>query len=395
MARHNAMMTDTLSTPQQQTEGRTVREIVEHNQEMVNEPWCRRIIRQVLQSLELQYAMQMPYRPITPDTVLVLDSGDHMLLPAHSTQPGDTEAQDIHDLAAVVHFAITREAAPQAPLRGRAPADYSDSFVGAIDRCLSPDPQERPQTIEQLRNLLGIVVLGPPMAAQVPPAAPSAQSSAQSAAPFASATAAAPVAQFAADAEPVGFMREKQPARLQRWLLLAVAATVLLGGLAALLALLHASDSRDALSLTLPEPGAQQQAAAPAPAAPPPALDGARQPALPAPVPAAAGSVAVTPDVAPAAVLRPGVAPPTAVTVLPAAAKPGATYKLLIKPWGTILVNGVNRGVSPPLKRLSLPAGQHTIRIINPSFPEHTVTVNSVKGANAVIELDFTEGDSE
>ena len=63
--------------------------------------------------------------------------------------------------------------------------------------------------------------------------------------------------------------------------------------------------------------------------------------------------------------------------------------------WGTILVNGVNRGVSPPLKRLSLPAGQHTIRIINPSVPEHTVTVNSVKGANAVIELDFTEGDSE
>ncbi|MBQ5941645.1 MULTISPECIES: hypothetical protein [unclassified Massilia] len=378
------MMTDTLSTPQQQTEGRTVREIVEHNQEMVNEPWCRRIIRQVLQSLELQYAMQMPYRPITPDTVLVLDSGDPMLLPAQSTVPGDTEAQDIHDLAAVVHFAITREAAPDAPLRGRAPGGYSDSFVGAIDRCLSPDPQERPQTIEQLRNLLGIVVLGPPMANPVPPAAATAPS------------AAPPVAQFSAEAEP-DFLRARQPARVQRWLLLGLAATVLLGGLAALLALLHASDSRDALTLTLPEPGAQQQAAAPP--APAFAAQGGmdQAPAL-TPAPAALGSgVAVTPE-APAAALpapRPGVAPPTAVTVLPAAAKPGATYKLQIKPWGTILVNGVNRGVSPPLKRLTLPAGQHTIRIINPSFPEHTVTVNSVKGANAIIELDFTEGDSE
>jgi len=386
MARHNAMMTDTLSTPQQQTDGRTVREIVEHNQEMVNEPWCRRIIRQVLQSLELQYAMQMPYRPITPDTVLVLDSGDPMLLPAQSTVPGDTEAQDIHDLAAVVHFAITREAAPQAPLRGRAPADYSDSFVHAIDRCLSPDPQERPQTIEQLRNLLGIVVLGPPMAGQVAPAA------------AAAAPAQPPVAQFAADAEPVGFMREKQPARMQRWLLLGLAATVLLGGLAALLALLHASDSRDALSLTLPELAApQQETGRPAPAPAIAAAENMAQPARPAePAPASAtGGVAVTPEPAPAALPRATAAPPTAVTVLPAAAKPGATYKLVIKPWGTILVNGVNRGVSPPLKRLTLPAGQHTIRIINPSFPEHTVTVNSVKGANAVIELDFTEEESE
>ncbi|MEH6438280.1 PEGA domain-containing protein, partial [Massilia sp. DD77] len=77
------------------------------------------------------------------------------------------------------------------------------------------------------------------------------------------------------------------------------------------------------------------------------------------------------------------------------AAQPGATYKLMIKPWGTILVNGVNRGVSPPLKRLTLPAGQHTIRIINPSFPEHAVTVNSVKGETAIIELDFTQGGSD
>ncbi|MBQ5950168.1 hypothetical protein [Massilia sp. ST3] len=380
------MMTDTLSTPPQQTDGRTVREIVEHNQEMVNESWCRRIIRQVLQSLELQYAMQMPYRPITPDTLLVLDSGDPMLLPAHATLPGDTEAQDIHDLAAVVHYAITQEAAPQGPLRGRVGSDYSDSFVGAIDRCLSPDPQERPQTIEQLRNLLGIVVLGPAMASS-------------GGAP-AMAASAPPVAQFAAEAEPLRAARDAQPGRLQRWLLMTGAATVLLGGLAALLALLHEADSRDALSLTLPEEQAQQQAAAPA-RADTAALDGAApqgvpaQPVYPAPLPAHAGGVAVTSVPPPAAAARSPAAPPTAVTVLPAAAQPGATYKLLIKPWGTILVNGVNRGVSPPLKRLTLPAGQHTIRIINPSFPEHAVTVNSVKGETAIIELDFTQGGND
>lgn len=379
IARQNAMMTDTLSTPQQQTDGRTVREIVEHNQEMVNEPWCRRIIRQVLQSLELQYAMQMPYRPITPDTLLVLDSGDPMLLPAHSTLPGDTEAQDIHDLAAVVHYALTQEAPPQAPLSGRVSADYSDSFVRAIDHCLSPDPQERPQTIEALRNLLGIVVLGPPMAG--PAAVPSAPS---------------PVAQFAAETESQHAARPKQSGRGQRWLLLIVAATVLLGGLAALLALLHESDSRDALSLSLPTEEAPRQAAAPAP--PRTAPDSALAPdaAVPLAAPGAVrNGVAVTPIPPSTTAARSSAAPPTSVTVLPAAAQPGATYKLLIKPWGTILVNGVNRGVSPPLKRLTLPAGKHTIRIINPSFPEHAVTVNSVKGETAVIELDFTEETTE
>ena len=73
----------------------------------------------------------------------------------------------------------------------------------------------------------------------------------------------------------------------------------------------------------------------------------------------------------------------------------GATYKLVIKPWGMVQVNGVDYGASPPLKRLTLAPGQHTIRIVNPHFPEHTVIVNSVKGATAVIEMDFTEEEVE
>ena len=52
-------------------------------------------------------------------------------------------------------------------------------------------------------------------------------------------------------------------------------------------------------------------------------------------------------------------------------------------------------GATPPLKRLPLAPGQHTIRIVNPNFPEHTVMVNAVKGASAVIEMDFTEEEVE
>lgn len=364
------MMTSTPVTQQLQTDGRTVREVVEFNQELVNEVWCRRIFRQLLQSLELQYAMQMPHRPISPDTVLVLDSGDPMLLPSQDVGEAWSEAGDMHDLAAVVHYAITRESPPAAPLQGRALGgngdEYSAGFLSAVDRCLSPDPQQRPHTVEQLRNLLGIVPLGPAIPAQ----------------PLSAPAEAAP--SYPAEPGPAS-----GPSGLKRWLLMVAAATMLLAALGALFALLHQADTGDAVMLALP--GDEE----PAPAAPQPF-------ASDPPAPAGAGA---TTDPALLAGL-PGAAMPAdphAVTIPPASAAPAApgesaavaTYKLVIKPWGMVHVDGVDYGASPPLKRLRLAPGQHTIRIVNPSFPEHTVTVNAVKGGSAVIEMDFSEEELE
>lgn len=364
------MMTSTPVTQQQQTDGRTVREVVECNQELVNEVWCRRIFRQVLQSLELQYAMQMPHRPIDPDTVLVLDSGDPILLPSPESDAPWSEAGDLHDLAAVVHYAITMEMPPRSPLHGRAPGDYSDTFLTAVDRCLSPDPAERPRTIEELRNLLGIVPLGPALPAQPAPVA-------------------APPVQEA----PPSFLAESSAAldkgRLRRWLMLVAAATVLLCAAGALIALLHQADSRDALTLSLPEePLPQAPAAQALPAQAEVTGDGAGLP-LPAEQPQADPLAAVLPPAAAPATAPHGAAQPAT----PAAA--GASYKLVIKPWGMVQVNGVNYGASPPLKRLNLAPGEHTIRITNPSFPEHTVTVNAAKGGSSTIELDFSEEATE
>lgn len=376
------MMTSTPVTQQQQTDGRTVREVVEFNQELVNEVWCRKIFRQILQSLELQYAMQMPHRPISPDTVLVLDSGDPMLLPSQEVGTEWSEAGDMHDLAAVVHYAITREYPPAAPLQGRVSGtpgsgdDYSETFITAVDRCLSPDPQQRPRSIEQLRNLLGIVPLGPAVPAQplsAPPSPPLAAS-------------------FLDDPAPVA-----EKGRLQRWLMLLAAATVLLAALGALFALLHQADSRDTLTLALPgDTPSGQEAAPPAPADPGPSKDATGTADPFALGPTTPEAQPVTP---PAGTLPPAAAapPPTGQALanqrLPAAA--GASYKLMIKPWGMVQVDGIDRGASPPLKRLVLAPGQHTIRIVNPSFPEHTVIVNAVKGATSVIELDFTEEEVE
>ncbi len=368
------MMTSTPVTQQQQTDGRTVREVVEFNHELVNEVWCRRIFRQILQSLELQYAMQMPHRPISPDTVLVLDSGDPMLLPSPDVGNAWSEAGDMHDLAAVVHYAITREYPPAAPLQGRLPGNsgdqYSDSFVTAVDRCLSPDPQQRPHTIEQLRNLLGIVPLGPPVPAQplspVPPE---------------------PTVSFLSEPAPV-----TESSGLKRWLLLVAAATVLLAALGALFALLHGADSRDTVTLALPG-DADTVAAAPETPAPAPAVAQADAGLSDPSILAASDPAALPIPAAPATETSPVTGQPATARPAPAAA--GATYKLVIKPWAMVQVDGVDHGASPPLKRLTLAPGQHTIRIVNPNFPEHTVMVNAVKGASAVIEMDFTEEEVE
>jgi hypothetical protein len=211
---------------------------------------------------------------------------------------------------------------------------------------------------------------------------------------------------------------------------------VLLVALGALFALLHQADSRDTVTLALPgdapdasetsETPAQAQAPAPAPAvldpaapeaaagtADPSALAAAPADSLPVTTPGALSgpmsgplpgampatvAPAARPPAAPAPGTSTGPAPQVATqapTYRPVPAASGATYKLVIKPWGMVQVDGVDQGASPPLKRLTLSPGQHTIRIVNPNFPEHTVTVNAVKGASSVIEMDFTEEEAQ
>lgn len=413
------------STPPQQLDGRTVREIVEYNHEMVSEPWCRRIIRQVLQSLEVQYGMNVPHRRITPDSLHILDAGDPMLVPGYSelpdtAVPADYEARDLYDLAAVMHYAISQELAPVTLLRTLGLTEYSEGFLAALDRCLSPDPAVRPQTIEQMRGLLGIAVIAPkpaiplppiddePVAPIMPPPIPTpaptpapepvrvpapvaAPKPAPTAAPApgplpmrAAANASMPMAPAAA---PVAARR-----RTTRLPLIVGAIIVILAALAALFALMRQAD----LSAMKDMSALPATPEAPVPAAvPAPLVTLAEEPAqLDAPVIDETGPRTTKTTPPPA---KPDVAvPPTAVRLAPQGTPPeaaiaGTTYKLLIQPWGTIVVDGVERGATPPLKHITLPPGEHTIRIVNPGFPEHTVTVQSVEGQSGTIELDFTE----
>lgn len=372
---------------QQHLDTKTVRDIVEHEPERVNEVWCRKIFRQLLQSLELQYAMQMPHRAITADTVAFHSNGEPLLLPSIVSDPEPEVGGDLTALAKLIHYAITQELVPAGPLRGRALAGYSDALVNAVDRCMDPDPAARPRTIDEVRDILGIVPLSAVPVAPMPPLHPSAPdpvlpgeiapgvATPGVATPGVATPAAALVPRADKPAQPA-----PEPGRRARWPLVAgiviLAAFVLAG-----LALLRDGGSFDHAALALPQPGEdavplEAPAAAPAPdAAPAAPIDTGTVPpadaAMPAPAPGQ-----------PLPQAAPGAAPAGASTV----------YKLQIQPWGTVYVDDVDRGVSPPVKRLLLPPGRHLIRVSNPNFQERVLEVDTAAGPG-LIEVDFREKD--
>jgi hypothetical protein len=308
-------------------------------------------------------------------------------------------------------------------------------LISAVDRCMAPDPAERPHNIEQLRDVLGIVSLGSaaiakpaglpfdvldsdPSPAAPAPAAPTPAAPAPATAgagsmdtmstSAATVTAAAPTSArvipapvHATTAEPFT-KRSPGLGRRQRWAIAAGGAAVLVAIALVMFAEMRDSGSIDHIVLTQPEsqPESQSQsqpqagpaAQSPAPTAPPAATDSAV-----AAVPGAAGATG-TPDPNAAAAntaqtdgstVTGADAAAGAVTLDPdrpaPAAGAGASYRLRIQPWGAIYVDGVERGVSPPIKRLVLAPGKHTLRVTNPAFPDRVLEVDTARGGGQVV----------
>lgn len=73
----------------------------------------------------------------------------------------------------------------------------------------------------------------------------------------------------------------------------------------------------------------------------------------------------------------------------PRVAPAKATVSLLIVPWGEVWVDGQKRGVSPPLKSLSLAPGMHTVEIRNSKFPVHQEKIDAKPGTQIKIRHTF------
>ena len=52
-------------------EGRTVKDIVAESPELVSEGWCRSVVRQILDALELLDTMNIVHRDVSPDNIIV------------------------------------------------------------------------------------------------------------------------------------------------------------------------------------------------------------------------------------------------------------------------------------------------------------------------------------
>ncbi|HEX2826281.1 MAG TPA: protein kinase [Burkholderiales bacterium] len=173
-------------------EGQTLKAVLRGLDGPPDERWLRHMLYQLLDGLEVIHAYECYHRDIAPDNILLqndtpilLDFGAARRVIGDITRtltvilkPGYAPIEqygedpnlkqgawtDIYALAGVVHFALTRQAPPASiaramsdqlvPLAQRLRGVYSDGFLTTIDAALSVRPQDRPQSVAQLRSML-------------------------------------------------------------------------------------------------------------------------------------------------------------------------------------------------------------------------------------------------
>jgi hypothetical protein len=305
---------------------------------------------------------------------------------------------DVYALSAVACSLISGSPPPHAlarraqdnyvPLAIRRPKGYDEAFLAVVDLGLSMTPSQRPQSIADLYTALGV-----PYAAEVgvAPLAPSDK-------------AFVPAANDGVRQGGAGAERRRRAAGA----LAVVAGVVAVAGVWAWMSgddapedvgsspiVLASRPSTGQASPAAPRTGGQSAGVPVAPAGQG-VPDGSAAPVAPgtatapSPGPAAgAGLSAGSTPASPASGAAPvqegaadgGVADNAPATAPAKPARPVAvTVNLDVRPWGEIFVDGKSRGVSPPLKALSLPAGRHTVVVRNADLPAYRVVVDLKPG---------------
>jgi hypothetical protein len=79
----------------------------------------------------------------------------------------------------------------------------------------------------------------------------------------------------------------------------------------------------------------------------------------------------------------------SAGTAQDSAAAATGVLQLAVSPWGEVEVNGNSAGTTPPLARLTLPVGTHTVVIRNDDFPAYRTTVTVASDRAATVRHRF------
>ena len=382
----------------------------------------------------------------TEDVTVVLKPG-FAPIEQYARDPSMPEGPwtDIYAVASVLRFAITGKTPPAPATRivsdtmkplGEVASDFSKEFLDGIDRGLAVRPEHRPQTVTDFRTALGI----PPSAsAELPVDAPTTSTPAtdpdehEATRPIERSLLARVDPQDGARVRVLGDGTKVTPppaplpklglppassqsttgSRFGGWPRKFVVSLIVVGlaGIGLLVWILGGSDQAP--------PGAANTALSPKPA------PTSAQPSLPAATPLPSAETATPPVISgegtptrvpstqvatPSPESRPSSTTPTAPApdpqtdvartvsdsnlpvapvASPAPAARSAKIQFSIKPWGEIVVDGRSRGVSPPLKTLSLPEGRHRIEIRNSTFPGYANEVDLKPGSSVSIAHSF------
>jgi len=177
-------------------EGITLKQTIKNlNGSAPDERWLKEILRPLADALALIHRGSCFHRDIAPDNILILKSGQPLLLDFGAARrvigdmthaltvilkPGYAPIEqyaetpnlkqgawtDIYALAAVVYFAISGQAPvpsvarmmsdPLVPIAKLGAGRYSAAFLRGIDKAMSVRPEQRPQSIAELCNLLDL-----------------------------------------------------------------------------------------------------------------------------------------------------------------------------------------------------------------------------------------------
>ena len=420
-------------------DGATLTQYLKRHPGVATEAWLKKTLKPLVEALGHMHEEDCFHRDVAPDNILVLKDGSAVLLDlgaARRVIADDAQAMtvmlkpgyapieqysddprfrqgpwtDIYAMAAVFFFGVTGKAPPASasrvmrdsvsPLSNVQPDGFSENFLHAIDKGLSLQPEDRPRSIAEFKSLL--YATGPlPSESDL---------SARKTASKGAAHGLDGSLQRGAPAEVDDPFAPPAPG-VSTWMVvaggLAVMAVVIAGSWYAMqpgavpgdVAAASAvpadvmKDVRKAAGMAPPSTMAGPDVdmalvAFPAIATPAPAKPAISSPAVAAPALAAPAAVTQSPSpavapvtvpVAPASA-SPRKAPAKAPTESTSEAKPAATAAtgtllLAVKPWAEVRVDGVLKGISPPIKQLTLPAGRHTIEFRNPASPPVTKQV--------------------
>ena len=464
--------------------GVTLREMLRTNPQIVTEQWLCETLDPILLALQELHNEKCYHRDIAPDNILVLPNGRSVLMdfgaarriiggmtralttvlkpgyaPIEQYSDDGSMAQgawtDIYAVGGLLYHAMTGKVPVQAisrmmndplkPVGSAARSEFSPNLCAVVMKCLAVMPENRYQSVDELRAALGwvttpvsstviyqrtTIVTPPPPAAHViptlPPSAavvgaaampsldPMAQVGASSSSsdalsdllgtskPLPPLPAAKPSASPAqprksADKDDSGDAKkaaaqakssEKSPSSKKSNMLpiaiIGVAVLAVLGSGAYLfMGKGAAGDAKT--NPAIATPATETKPEPPAPVATPPV---AVQPdPTPAPAPTTSPTTLPTAPIDSPTALPAPVDQPTKSDPLPVIAV--GKVDLRIKPWGTISVNGVAKGASPPTMQLQLPPGSYTIEIQNPAGPAVTKTVEVVAGKSTTVRHSF------